>query len=214
MARNKYPELTFNRILDAAYKLFIEKGYEQTTIQDIVDELGDLSKGAIYHHFKSKDDIIDVLTSRIFSKNNPLESIKSADHLNGLNKIKESFVQSVTYNAQFPLFYKAALSLLNNPKFLAQSIRESVEITAPYLETLIEEGNNDGSLTVAYPKQTAEACTILLNVWLNPAVFRVSEVEFRYKLEFLKTALEGMGLPVITDSLKKQLLNTYSLVSD
>ena len=54
MARNKYPEITEKRILDAALKLFMEKGYEQTTIQDIVNELGDLSKGAVYHHFKSK----------------------------------------------------------------------------------------------------------------------------------------------------------------
>ena len=41
MARNKYPEVTVERILDAAQKLFLEKGYDHTTIQDIVDELGD-----------------------------------------------------------------------------------------------------------------------------------------------------------------------------
>ena len=49
MARNKYPEVTVNRILDVATRLFLEKGYEETTIQAILDELGDLSKGAIYH---------------------------------------------------------------------------------------------------------------------------------------------------------------------
>ena len=41
MARNKYPEITEERILDAAERLFLEKGYENTTIQDIVDALGD-----------------------------------------------------------------------------------------------------------------------------------------------------------------------------
>lgn len=45
MARNKYPEITEQRILDASLKLFLEKGYEHTTIQDIIDELGDLTKG-------------------------------------------------------------------------------------------------------------------------------------------------------------------------
>lgn len=50
MARNAHPEVTRQRILDAAKKLFAQKGYEQrTTIQDILDELEDLSKGAIYH---------------------------------------------------------------------------------------------------------------------------------------------------------------------
>ena len=52
MARNAHPEVTRTRILDAAQRLFMAQGYEHTSIQNIVDELGDLSKGAIYHHFK------------------------------------------------------------------------------------------------------------------------------------------------------------------
>ena len=65
MARNKNPEETVNRILDTAYRLFLEKGYEQTSIQDIINHLGGLSKGAIYHHFKSKEDILEAVTNRI-----------------------------------------------------------------------------------------------------------------------------------------------------
>ena len=53
MARNKHPEETVNLILETATRLFMEKGYEHTSIQDIIDNLGGLSKGAIYHHFKS-----------------------------------------------------------------------------------------------------------------------------------------------------------------
>ena len=54
MARNKYPEETVNLILDVAGRLFMEKGYEHTSIQDIIDNLGGLSKGAIYHHLSRK----------------------------------------------------------------------------------------------------------------------------------------------------------------
>ena len=61
MARNKHPEQTRNFILETAFRLFIEKGYERTSIQDIIDQLGGLSKGAIYHHFKSKEEIMDAL---------------------------------------------------------------------------------------------------------------------------------------------------------
>ena len=66
MARNKYPEITEQRILDASLKLFLEKGYEHTTIQDIIDELGDLTKGAIYHHFKSKSEIIEAVMDQLY----------------------------------------------------------------------------------------------------------------------------------------------------
>ena len=51
MARNKYPQRTVEKILEVSLALFNEKGYEKTTIQDIVNALG-MSKGAIYHHFK------------------------------------------------------------------------------------------------------------------------------------------------------------------
>ena len=53
MARNKYPEVTVEKILDVSQRLFLEKGYDATTIQDIVDDLGGLTKGALYHHFLS-----------------------------------------------------------------------------------------------------------------------------------------------------------------
>ena len=65
MARNKHPQETVNLILDVASHLFMEKGYEHTSIQEIINNLGGLSKGAIYHHFKSKDDILVAVTERI-----------------------------------------------------------------------------------------------------------------------------------------------------
>lgn len=46
MARNKYPEVTVERILDVSQRLFLEKGYDNTTIQDIVDELGGIYQKA------------------------------------------------------------------------------------------------------------------------------------------------------------------------
>ena len=56
MSRNKYPEETIKLILDAATRLFTEKGFEKTSLQDIMNQTK-LSKGAIYHHFTSKEDI-------------------------------------------------------------------------------------------------------------------------------------------------------------
>ena len=94
MARNKYPEVTVEKILDVAQRLFLEKGYENTTIQDIVDELGGLTKGAVYHHFKSKEEIMDAVGDRMFSVNNPFEKVKKRSDLNGLEKLRESVGRS------------------------------------------------------------------------------------------------------------------------
>ena len=56
MARNKSPEVTAEKILEVSKRLFLEKGYDDTTTQDIVNNLGGLTKGAVYHHFKSKEE--------------------------------------------------------------------------------------------------------------------------------------------------------------
>ena len=45
-----------NQILEAAFKVFVEKGYSKATMDDIVDSSG-LSKGALYHYYKSKKDL-------------------------------------------------------------------------------------------------------------------------------------------------------------
>lgn len=43
--RNKYPEITVEKILNVAQRLFLEKGYDNTTIQDIVDHLDGFIQG-------------------------------------------------------------------------------------------------------------------------------------------------------------------------
>ena len=88
MARNKNPEETVNKILNVSYRLFMEKGYEYTSIQEIIDQLGGLSKGAIYHHFKSKEDILVAVTDRITGESNRmLAAIRDRRDLNGKEKL-------------------------------------------------------------------------------------------------------------------------------
>ena len=90
MARNKYPEVTVEKILDVSQRLFLEKGYDNTTIQDIVDHLDGLTKGAVYHHFKSKEEIMDAVGDRMFAANNPFEKVRGRSDLNGLQKLREA----------------------------------------------------------------------------------------------------------------------------
>lgn len=197
MARNKYPEITESRILDAATKLFWEKGYEQTTIQDIVDELGDLSKGAIYHHFKSKDDIVNAVCDHITAEINPFDKIKNAPGWNGFQKIRQLFLLSLSNKKQREMFHLFP-SLLKNPRFLTQTVEECISM-APTLQEIIEEGNADGSLSITYPQQAAETILLLVNVWINPIVFSVSREEFTRKLRYLTDFLDNLGLHIIDE---------------
>lgn len=70
MMRKSSSDETINLILDVAYDLFMEKGYDSTCVQDIIDYLETFHKkeeDAIYHYFKSKEDILIAITDRATS---------------------------------------------------------------------------------------------------------------------------------------------------
>lgn len=52
-----------NEIIDAADELFSQKGYDGTSTNDIIEKVG-IARGTLYHHFKSKEDIMDALIER------------------------------------------------------------------------------------------------------------------------------------------------------
>ena len=58
MGRGRHPEETRQKILAVSKQLFLEKGFDNTSLQDIIDQLGGLTKGVIYHHFDFKFEIV------------------------------------------------------------------------------------------------------------------------------------------------------------
>ena len=200
MARNKYPEITVEKILEAAQRLFLEKGYEHTTIQDIVDELGGLTKGAVYHHFKSKEDIICALSDKLFAENNPFAAVKQRKDLNALQKMREA-VKLNQQNTQEKQLNIEALPLLKNPRILVEMIQSNHQPLTPLWRDLLEEGIADGSIQTEFPKEIAELIPLLGDVWLYPNLFPATEEELVHRFFFFKEMLEKMGAPIIDDEL-------------
>ena len=196
MARNKYPEETVARILDAAQRLFLEKGYDQTTIQDIVDQLGGLTKGAVYHHFKSKEEILDAVGDRMFLQNNPFEAVRRRTDLNGLQKLREAIRLNQADSAAASVTVQS-IPINRNPRILVEMIESNRRILTPYYLELLEEGNRDGSLHTDYPRELAELIPLLTSLWLLPSVFPSTKVQARRKFDFLADMLARMGVPLV-----------------
>lgn len=213
MARNKYPEITEQRILDTATKLFLKKGWEETTIQDIIDELGDLTRGAFYHHFKSKDEIIDAVTNRMFNKDDMFESVKAEEKLNGFEKLKKVLQLSVINQEQLQ-FAKSLPSVFSSHIFVSKQLRDCVNSVAPKLKTFFEEGLEDGSITIQYPKQVAETFPILLTLWFNPILFPVSKDEYIQKYNYLKYLLDNMGLYIFDNELQEKAEKAFDNIGN
>ena len=201
MARNKYPEVTEAKILDVSQRLFLEKGYDNTTIQDIVDELGGLTKGAVYHHFKSKEEIMDALSDRMFFANNPFEAVRKRSDLNGIQKLRETVRINQSDSARTDMTIQS-IPIMRNPKVLVEMIDSNRRILTPYYLELIEEGNKDGSIHTEYAKELAELLPLLTSLWLLPSVFPGTKEDMKRKFSFIGDMLENMGLPLMDASVK------------
>lgn len=206
MARNKYPEVTVEKILDISQRLFLEKGYDNTTIQDIVDHLDGLTKGAVYHHFKSKEEIMDAVGDRMFAANNPFEKVRGRSDLNGLQKLREA-IRLNQSDADRTDMVIQSIPITRNPKLLAEMIESNLRILTPYYQELLEEGNKDGSIHTEYTREIAELMPLLTSLWLLPSVFPADKEGMKRKFRFLGEMLEKMGVPLMDDSI-------YALVEE
>lgn len=206
MARNKNPEETVNRILDTAYRLFLEKGYEHTSIQDIINHLGGLSKGAIYHHFKSKEDILEAVTNRITEQSNlMLADIRDRKDLNGQEKLKAIFWESINRPVQDEIFTMAP-NFQNNAKLMLSMVNDTVKQVAPsYILPIIEEGIADGTIVTDYPVQLAELIIFVANVWMNPMNFGDTKEESFGKFMVFQQMLRGFGLDIVDERMLGRL---------
>lgn len=206
MARNKHPEETVNLILDVAFRLFMEKGYEHTSIQDIIDHLGGLSKGAIYHHFKSKEDIMYAVMERMTAQSNEkMKDICDRMDLNGKEKLKTLFRQSLNRPVMEDVF-AVSPSIYNNPKFLCSFLHEAMEESAPdYILPIIRQGIEDGSIQTDYPEQLAQVISLLANIWINPIIFDDSGEETYRKFMMFDQILKGLGLDIVDEEMVRRM---------
>ena len=70
-----------NEILDVAEELFAQKGYDNASTNDIIAKIG-IARGTLYHHFGSKEEILDYIVCMSMDKNTNEEVIRNLDFEN------------------------------------------------------------------------------------------------------------------------------------
>lgn len=216
MARNKYPEETISRILEVSLNLFLEKGYENTSIQDIVDNLGGLSKGAIYHHFKSKEDILTAVMDKAYQVQDSgwAEIVSMQGGLTGRDKLKLAVETSLNDPGQNEMF-SIAPDFMKNPQMLALLIQSIFEESAPLiLQPIIEQGVADGSIKTDYPRELAEVLLILMNIWLTPMVHHDTPEALKSRLGFFIDLFSKLDLDIFDDDIQKRFEELVQLFDE
>jgi AcrR family transcriptional regulator len=209
MSRNIHPEETIAHILEVSTTLFINKGYDKTTIQDIISALR-MSKGAIYHHFRSKEEILQAVINQrsMYAKQLMLTLVhqtKANTAKEKITKILKATLTDKTNHAIDPIL----VSQTKNPQFVLAGLQSTVWDDAPILAKLFEEGNNDGSLSCKSPTLCAEVFILLINIWINPALFARNKEETTIRLYYVQELLLSMGADIITSTLIEQILESY-----
>lgn len=210
MVRNKYPEDTLNQILTVSLKLFMERGYEHTSIQDIINELDGLTKGAIYHHFKSKEEILQAVIKRMYQGvDEACASIRDDKSLNGLEKLRNIFRLSLNDPSQLGTM-STVPNLMNNPRLLALQIRNLTEESVPrYILPIVEQGLADDSIQTDFPKELSEVLVLMGNLWLNPLVFSDTAEGALRKCRFFQQLLLRLGLDLVDDQMIERCVQIF-----
>lgn len=198
MARppKKSPEQWREEILCAAQQLFTGKGYEETSVSDIMKMAGG-AKGMFYRCFQSKQEVMQAIGDRMFLQDNPFAALRERTDLNGLQKMKELLRCTRADTPQSRLNMQA-VPILRDPRILAAAIEKNRRILTPLWRELLEEANEDGSIQSAYTRELSELLP-LINFWLMPSVYPATAEELRHKYRFVAEALRAMGLPLLDE---------------
>lgn len=152
-----------NEILDVAQELFVQKGFDYTSTNDILERIG-IARGTLYYHFKSKEDILDSLIKRITR-----EAMASATRI--------SNDKSISLFERFTLTIKAlnidnsigqeVMQQVHKPQnaLMHQKMREELlSGIVPIITKLVSEGIEEDIFHVEYPKEAVEMIMLYSNI--------------------------------------------------
>jgi len=147
-----------NKILDIALSLVYSKGYEQLTIQDILDGL-QISRGAFYHYFDSKQALLEALIDRMGKEaEQTLLPIVQDPDLPALEKFRRYFESSARLKTmQKPLIVSLLrMCYTDDNAFLRHKMTsESLKHTARLIEPMIRQGIEEKVFSTHFPEQVA-----------------------------------------------------------
>ena len=195
-----------NEILDVAEELFAEKGYDNASTNDIIARIG-IARGTLYHHFGSKEEILDAIVDRMTREGiNCAKSIEKDSSRPILERLT-----GVLFSLQVKSSVKEeVIEQIHKPQnaLLHQKMQERlISGVVPLIAQLIIEGNESGIFDTKYPNEAAEMIMVYGNIAfddnenLTPRQKKQKGKAFIYNIEKMLGAKSG--------SLEKTLLQFF-----
>lgn len=165
-----------NQILDAADKLFAVKGFDGTSTSDILEDVG-IARGTLYHHFKSKEDIMDALIDRYSDRllSDALEVAKNKD-IPVLDRIVQ-VVMSMNLSGGSS---EEIMDHIHRPQnaLMHQKIeRVIIQGVTPILAEIILEGVELGMFNTPFPYESMEMVVTYANTIFDDDMIEMTNEE-------------------------------------
>ena len=167
-------------ILTAAEKLFCAKGYQETSVQDILDELK-VSKGAFYHHFESKGSVLETLCTQRAEKaaERTREALaKSEDALARLNIVLQGVSPLCMEEAAFLSMLLPQL-FTHEGRTVCMAYQEALHSAfLPMMTDVVSTAAADGVIAPAGGEDLADLLLVMMNhCWMHVAQMLLSQID-------------------------------------
>lgn len=147
-----------SEILETAQQLFYQKGYDQTSVQDLLNAVG-IAKGTFYHYFDSKQALLEELVDQMVDGALALVvDVVNDQTLNGLEKFRQIFFQSHSWKVEHKEFVLSVMETYyhdDNLRMRYHLINSATAKTIPLLTTVVEQGIAEGHFSTPCPEETA-----------------------------------------------------------
>lgn len=180
-----------DEILDVAEKLFARKGYEKTTINNILHELG-IAKGTFYYYFKSKEEVLDSIINRVTEIIlQRARSIVSNKELSPVEKII-NLILSMNVQEEIDDEFMTGVHKPENALIHQKSLAQTVTKITPIFDEVVDEGINRGIFKSEYPEQYIKIFLTSSMTLLDQGIFEMEHQEQQMIIMALVALLDKM----------------------
>jgi AcrR family transcriptional regulator len=142
--------------INAAEALFNEKGFENTSIDDIVQRVG-VAKGLFYYYFKSREELLAAIVDRILDEmEKVVTQTANKESLTAMQRLQEMSTSSDLIRLRSGKLMKYFHEQRNQALHLQLEVR-TMRFLVPAMEAIIAQGVKEGVFNTPYPRETAIA---------------------------------------------------------
>lgn len=196
-----------SEILDAAEKLFSEKGFDGTSTNDILDEVG-IARGTLYYHFKAKEDILDAMIDRITGR--LIQKAKKIAAKKELPVMQRLTMAMLSLNVDNDLGHEI-MKQVHKPQnaLMHQKMQEQMIASVnPVITELIMEAISQGICQTEFPSEATEMILLYSNIAFDELA-NLSDSERLIKIEgFIYNVERLLGMD--RGSMRQTILPIFS----